>query len=103
MFSLTEFQGHSSLLHKSGTIELNSEYQTNKKPVWLVALKLLGVAAMVAVGAAISVPTLLEMQFPLWQAVLITAGAMVVYTGDCLFRPARAEYRQHGLGRRHDE
>lgn len=85
MFSLTEFQGQSGLLHKSGTIELNTQYHTGKKPVWLVALKLLGVAAMVAVGAAILVPTLLEMQFPLWQAVLITAGAMTVYTGIAFF------------------
>ena len=53
MFSLFEVQGQSSLLHKSGTVEINTEYRTEKKPVWLVLLKLLGVAAMVAVGAAI--------------------------------------------------
>jgi len=49
--------------------------------VWLVLLKLLGVAAMVAVGAAIALPTLLELRFPLWQAAAITAGGMLVYTG----------------------
>src|SRR5436190_4306393 len=85
MFSLFEVQGQSSLPHKSGTVEINTEYHTEKKPVWLVLLKLLGVAAMVAVGAAIAMPTLLELKFPLWQAVAITLGGMMVYTGIAFF------------------
>jgi hypothetical protein len=85
MFSLLEFQGQSSLLHKSGTVEINTEYQTHKKPVWLVLLKVLGTLAMVAVGAAIAVPTLLEFKFPVWQAAVITAGGMLVYTGIAFF------------------
>ncbi len=85
MFSLTELQGQSGLLHKTGTIDLNTEYHINRKPVWLVGLKLLGVAAMVAVGAAIAVPSLLEFEFPLWQAVPIAAGGMLVYTGIAFF------------------
>src|SRR5207237_9215643 len=80
MFSLTEMQGQSGLLHKTGTIELNTEYHAGHKPVWLVALKLLGVVAMVAVGAAIILPTLFELQFSIWQAVFITTGLMLVYT-----------------------
>jgi hypothetical protein len=88
MFSLTEMQGQSSLLHKSGSVEINTEYHTRRKPLWLVALKLLGVAAMVAVGAAIAVPSLLEFNFPLWQAIALTAGGMMVYTGiSFFFRP----------------
>jgi len=85
MFSLTEMRGQSALLHKSGTVEINTEYCTHRKPAWLVFLKLLGVAAMVAVGAAIAVPTLLEYDFPLWQAVAITAGGMFIYTGIAFF------------------
>jgi len=85
MFSLTEMQGQSGLLNKSGTIELNTAYHTSKKPVWLIVLKLLGVAAMVAVGAAIILPSLFQLQFPVWQAVLITAGLMLVYTGIAFF------------------
>ena len=85
MFSLLEVQGQSSLLHKSGTIELNTEYHTQKKPVWLVLLKVLGTLAMIAVGAAIAVPSLLELQFPVWHAALITAGGMLVYTGIAFF------------------
>jgi hypothetical protein len=85
MFSLWEVQGQSALLHKSGTVEINTEYHTRKKPIWLVFLKLLGVIAMVAVGAAIALPTLLELEFPLWQAILITGGGMMVYTGIAFF------------------
>lgn len=88
MFSLLEFQGQSSLLHKSGTVEINTEYHTLRKPAWRVLLKLLGVAAMIAVGAAIALPTFLEFDFPLWQVVAITAGAMLIYMGiSFFFRP----------------
>lgn len=85
MFSPLEFQGQSSLLHKSGKVEINTEYHTQKKPVWLVLLKVLGTLAMIAVGAAIAVPSLLEFKFPAWQAAVITAGGMLVYTGIAFF------------------
>jgi hypothetical protein len=98
MFSLLEFQGQSSLLHKSGTVELNTDYAAAKKPIWLVALKLLGVAGMVAVGAAIAMPTLLEFKFPLWQAIVITAGSMMVYTGLAFFFRPEANTDNLGFG-----
>jgi len=96
MFSLTEFQGQSDLLHKSGTIEINTDYSARKKSAWLVLLKLLGVAAMVAVGAAIAMPTLLELKLPLLQAVAITAGGMMIYTGIAFF--LRPEPNTDNLG-----
>jgi hypothetical protein len=96
MFSLTEMRGQSSLLHKSGSIELNTEYETTRKPVWLVLLKLLGVIAMVAVGAAIALPTLLEYEYPFWQAVAVTAGGMCIYTGIAFF--IRPEPNTDNLG-----
>jgi hypothetical protein len=96
MFSLTEFQGQSGLLHKSGTIEINTEYCGRKKPAWLVLLKLLGVAAMVAVGAAIAMPTLLELKLPMVQAVAITLGGMMIYTGVAFF--LRPEPNTDNLG-----
>jgi hypothetical protein len=95
MFSLLEFQGQTSL-DKSGTVEVVTEYHAARKPVWLVLLKLLGVAAMVAVGAAIAVPTLLELELPLWQAIVITAGGMMVYTGIAFF--IRPEPNTDNLG-----
>jgi hypothetical protein len=85
MFSFTDTRGHSSQFHKTGSVELNTEYSTHKKALWLIMLKLLGVLVMVAVGAAIALPTLLEYEFPLWQAIVITAGAMLVYTGIAFF------------------
>jgi hypothetical protein len=96
VFSLTELRGQSSLLHKSGTIELNTEYCTRKKPVWLVMLKLLGVIAMVALGVAIALPTLLELRFTLVESAAIIAGAMLVYTGIAFF--VRPEPNTDNLG-----
>src|SRR5438552_3692933 len=96
MFSLLEMQGQSNLLDKSGTVELNTEYHTAKKPAWLVLVKLLGVAVMVVVGAAIVMPTLLELKFPLWQAVAITTGGMMIYTGIAFF--VRPEANTDNLG-----
>lgn len=95
MFSLLEFQGQTSL-DKSGTVEVVTDYHAARKPVWLVLLKLLGVAAMVAVGAAIAVPTLLELEFPLWQSIAYTAGGMMVYTGIAFF--IRPEPNTDNLG-----
>ena len=73
MFSFGEIQGQASLLHKSGTLEINTDCYRRRRPAWLVVLKILGVAAMIAVGYAIALPTLLEVQFPLWEAVLLIA------------------------------
>ena len=101
MFSLLDGQGQSSLLQKSGTVEINTDYQTTRKPVWLVMLKLLGVAIMIAVGTAIALPTLLELEFPLWHAVAITVGAMFIYTGLAFFfRPeSDTDNVGHGVNR----
>jgi hypothetical protein len=96
MFSPWEIQGQSNLLDKSGTIELNTDYSANRKPAWLVLLKLLGVAAMVGVGGAIVLPTLLQFKFPLLQGIAITAGGMLIYTGIAFF--IRPEPNTDNLG-----
>jgi len=96
MFSFTELQGQSSLLHKSGTVEIQTAVVAERKPAWLVALKLLGALGMVAVGAAIAVPTLLQFKFPLWQAAAITAVGMLVYTAIAYF--IRPEPNTDNLG-----
>lgn len=85
MFSLLDFQGQSQLLHPAGSLDLNGEYVAQRKPLWLIALKLLGTLAMIAVGGAIAIPSLLEFKFPLWHAIAITAGGMCVYTGIAYF------------------
>jgi len=80
MFGFTGFHRSSSPFEQTGSVELNTNYCTRRKPLWLIALKFLGTAAMIAVGAAIAVPTLLEFQVPLWEAVGYTAAGMLVYT-----------------------
>ena len=83
---------------QAGTVEINTSYHATKKPLWLIALKLLGVAAMIAVGAAIAVPTLLEFEYPLWQAILVTALGMVVYTGIAFFIRPEPNTDNMGMG-----
>jgi len=74
-----------SALDKSGTVELNTDCYRIRRPAWLVLLKLLGAAAMIAVGAAIAIPSLLELEFPLWHAIAVTAGGMILYTAIAFF------------------
>ena len=62
------------MIDKSGTVEFNTDTFRHRRPAWLVLLKLVGVAAMIAVGAAIAIPTLVEFTFPLWHAIATTAG-----------------------------
>jgi hypothetical protein len=85
MFSLSEIGRQSGLQQNSGSVELNTDCYRNRRPAWLVLLKLLGVVGMIAVGAAIAIPSLLEFEFPLWHAIAITAGGMLAYTGIAFF------------------
>jgi hypothetical protein len=96
MFGLGGFRGSVNPFEQTGTVAFNTDFDTCKKPLWLISLKLLGVAAMVAVGAAIAVPTLLELQLPLWQAIAYTVGGMVAYTGIGFF--VRPEANTDNLG-----
>jgi hypothetical protein len=98
MFSLLEIRGQSSQLHKSGSIEINTECYRQRRPAWLVLLKLLGVAGMVAVGAAISIPSLLEVEVPLGQAIVMTAIGMIVYTTIAFFIRPEANTDNLGFG-----
>jgi len=98
MFSLLEIRGHSSQLHQSGTIEINTDVYRKKRPAWLVLLKILGVAGMVAVGAAIAVPSLLELDFPLWHAALATGVGMIAYTAVAFFFRPEANTDNMGAG-----
>lgn len=86
MFTYHELQGQASY-HKTGEIQVNEHYYTEIKPAWVIALKLLGLAAMVAVGYVIAIPSLRDL-LPLWQTIVLVAGAMLVYTGIAfLVRP----------------
>lgn len=86
MFSYTEFSGQSSL-DKHGSVEFHTNLCRRRRPAWLICLKILGVAAMVAVGFAIAVPTLREQapQLPLWKGCIGITAAMLLYTAIAFF------------------
>lgn len=86
MFSFTEFSGQSSL-DKHGSVEICTSLCRRRRPVWLICLKILGVAAMVAVGFGIAVPTLKEHapHLPLWKGCIGITAAMLLYTAIAFF------------------
>lgn len=67
-----------------GTIEINDQYVTLRKPVWLVLLKLLGLAVMVAVAVGIAYPSLRQ-ALPAVQSAAVIAGAILIYSGLAFF------------------
>ena len=67
-----------------GTIEINDQYVTRRKPAWLVLLKLTGLAVMVAVAVGLAYPSLRQMLPPLQSAAVI-AGVILIYSGVAFF------------------
>lgn len=96
MYSFTEFQGQSSL-DKHGGIRLNTTYQTVKKPVWLVLLKLAVLMGMVAIAAAVITPILAQW-LPMWKATLATIGSLLIYIGIAFFFRPEANTDNMGWG-----
>lgn len=82
MFSWYEIAGERADPKETGQVRLNTFYETRKKPLWLVVLKLLGLAAMVSVGFFLVLPYI---PLPPWQSVAVTSGAMLVYVGIAFF------------------
>jgi hypothetical protein len=77
-----EIVGERTSPQKAGTVRLNTFYETRKKPLWLVALKLLGMFAMFAVGYAILLPII---PLPVWKSVALSSGLMLIYVGIAFF------------------
>src|SRR5687768_7849320 len=86
MFSFTELRCQAST-DKHGNVELHTEFFRKRRPIWLVLLKIMGVAAMIAVGYAIALPTLMQEvpELPVWQAAAYIGGAMFAYTAVAFF------------------
>lgn len=95
MFTYTEWRGQSSY-HKTGEVAFNEYYVTARKPLWLVALRMLGVAVMVAVAYGIALPTL-GMMLPVWKAAVLLAGALLIYVGIAFFFRPEADGDNMGL------
>jgi hypothetical protein len=97
MFSFTEYRGQSSL-DKHGKVEIQSDFFRLKRPAWLVALKLVGVLVMVAVGFALTLPFIHEHcpKLPQWKAIIGVSAAMILYTAVAYF--VRPETNGDNLG-----
>jgi hypothetical protein len=67
-----------------GTMEINDQYVTCRKPAWLVLLKVLGLALMVAAAVGIAYPSLRQVLPPLQSAAVI-AGVILIYSGLAFF------------------
>lgn len=67
-----------------GTIEINDQYVTLRKPAWLVLLKLLGLGVMVAVAVGIAYPSLRQV-LPAGQSAAVIAGVILIYSGLAFF------------------
>jgi hypothetical protein len=98
MFSFTEIRGQSSTLDKSGTIEINTEYCTTKKPLWLLTIKLLCTAAMIAVGYGILLPSFFQLGHPPLQAIVMATAVMIVYVGIAFYIRPEANTDNMGWG-----
>lgn len=83
MFSFTEWHGQTSQ-EKHGTIRLNTTCDACQKPLWLVLIKLVVLAGMVAVGGFV-VGTVAGHFLPPWKAAAATAGILVLYVGVAFF------------------
>ena len=78
-----EIVGERTSPQKVGTVRLNTFYETRKKPLWLVALKVLGMCAMFAVGYALLLLPVIPL--PLWKSVVLISGVMLIYVGVAFF------------------
>jgi hypothetical protein len=67
-----------------GTIEINDQYVTHRKPAWLVLLKVLGLGVMVAAAVGLAYPSLRQVLPPLQSAAVI-AGVILIYSGLAFF------------------
>lgn len=67
-----------------GTIEINDSYVTRRKPAWLVALKVLGLALMVAAAVGLAYPALRHV-LPAFQSGAVIAGVLLIYSGLAFF------------------
>lgn len=82
MVSWFEMVGERAHPQKVGQVRINTFYETRKKPVWLVLLKVCGLVAMFAVGYALLLPLV---PLPMWKSVVVASGVILIYTGLAFF------------------
>jgi len=77
-----EIVGERTSPQKAGSVRLNTFYATRKKSPWLVAVKVLGMFVMFAVGYGLLLPII---PLPLWKSMVLSSGLMLVYVGIAFF------------------
>jgi hypothetical protein len=77
-----EYLGEQTDPKNVGTIEVNTEYDAPRKPLWLVLLKLFGLLAMLPVGYLLVIPLL---PLPAWQSIVVASGILLIYIGLAFF------------------
>ncbi len=82
MVSWYEIAGERSDPKEVGRVRINTFYETRKKPVWLVLLKLIAVAILVAIGFYFLLPL---SPLPGWPSAAIIAGVILIYVGLAFF------------------
>lgn len=82
MVSWYELVGERAQPQKTGQLRWNTFYETRKKPVWLVLLKLCALVAMFAVGYLLLLPLV---PLPMWKSLVVVSGILLVYTGAAFF------------------
>ena len=96
MWGWYEVTGESMSSHERGSIRLNTFYETRKKPLWQIGLKLLGLVALLAVGFVLLLP---YVPLPLWQSTTVVSGVLLIYVGIAFFvRPEPSENNMGYLG-----
>lgn len=84
MVSYNDYLDSSLAPEDKGTLEISTEYVTSRKPIWLLTIKLIGTAGIIAVIYAVALPMLTKFM-PLWQAIPLVAGVLLVYQGLAFF------------------
>jgi hypothetical protein len=81
-----EVMGERNDPKKPGSVRLNTFYETRKKPVWLVATKLLCVLAMMGIGYLFLMQFLMQiLSLPIGQSFLVASGCLLIYVGIAFF------------------
>jgi hypothetical protein len=93
MVSWYEITGERTNPQKAGGVQINTFYETKKKPAWLVLCKLLGMTAMVAIGFYFLLPII---PLPLWQSIAAASGVILIYVGLAFF--VRPEPNRDNMG-----
>jgi hypothetical protein len=77
-----EYVGEQTDPKPIGRVRLNTFYETRKKPLWLILVKMVGMLVMCLLGIAMLLPLI---PLPLWQSLALVGGGILIYVGIAFF------------------